>query len=237
MNSTIVGLVAAIAVLSGGLGFATTGVFDDQNLMTSKLPATGFLMGQVEIEARNADGEIIAYRLSDNEVVDDGEQCILKMLFATTEASGDRGGYASSGMGACSGVLTGAWNTIAIGNDNDNVPFTSASHASPTSIALQDLNVRLGNESATYKGMERGVATSITWHNGTGDSVTKIVLAKTFTAGTLHAGHAGYPIGESGLFNSTTAGSEGMLARQTFTDVTLGSGDSITVTWTFTVGN
>ena len=53
MNSktTLVGLVAAIAVLSGGLGFSMTGVFDDQELMTSKLPATGFLMGQVEIEA------------------------------------------------------------------------------------------------------------------------------------------------------------------------------------------
>ena len=238
MNSTIVGLVAAIAVLSGGLGFSMTGIFDDQNLMTSNLlPATGFLMGQVEIEARNSNGEIIAYRLSDNEVVDDGEQCILKMLFATTEASGDRGGYASSGMGACSGVLTGAWNVIAIGDNNDTVPFTSASHAQPTTLAIQDLNVKLGNETSSVSGLKRGTATSITWHNGTGDTVTKIVLAKTFTAGTLHAGHAGYAIGESGLFNSTLAGSEGMLARQTFTDVTLGSGDSITVTWTFTVGN
>ena len=86
MNSTIVGLVAAVAVLSGGLGMTLTGIFDDQNLMTSNLPTTGFLMGQVEIEARNADGEFIAYRLGDNEVVDDGEQCILKMLFSTTNS-------------------------------------------------------------------------------------------------------------------------------------------------------
>jgi len=237
MNSTIVGLVAAIAVLSGGLGLSTTGVFDDQNL-TSNLPATaGFLMGQVEIEARNADGELFAYRLGDNEVVDDGEQCILKMLFSTEDLVAGRGSYATEGTGACSGVLTGAWNVIAIGDNNDTVPFTSASHAQPTTLAIQDLNVKLGNETSGVSGLTRGVATSITWHNGTGDTVTKIVLAKTFTAGTLHAGHAGYPIGESALFNSTTAGSEGMLARQTFTDVTLGSGDSITVTWTFTVGN
>jgi len=238
MNSTIVGLVAAIAVLSGGLGFATTGVFDDQNMTSNLLPATGFLMGQVEIEAKNADGEIFAYRLSDNEVVDDGEQCILKMLFSTAQTGAvGRGEYASGGSGACSGILTGAWNVIAIGDNNDTVPFTSASHAQPTTLAIQDLNVKLGNETSGVSGLTRGVATSITWHNGTGDTVTKIVLAKTFTAGTLHAGHAGYPIGESALFNSTTAGSEGMLARQTFTDVTLGSGDSITVTWTFTVGN
>ena len=237
MNSTIVGLVAAIAVLSGGLGFSTTGIFDDQNL-TSNLPATaGFLMGQVEIEARNADGEVFAYRLSDNEVVDDGEQCILKMLFATTTATKDRGGYATTGSGACTGILTGAWNIIAIGDNNDTVPYTSASHAQPTTLAIQDLNVRLGNETKGVLGLERGMATSITWHNGTGASATKIVLAKTFTMG--GASSLTHTIGESGLFNSTswTEAGHGMLARQTFTDVSISNGDSITVTWTFTVGN
>ena len=235
MNSTIVGLVAAIAVLSGGLGFSMTGIFDDQNLMTSNLlPATGFLMGQVEIEARNADGEIFAYRLSDNEVVDDGEQCILKMLFSA-KITGGRGNYATDGSGACTGALTGAWNVIAIGDNNDTVPFTSASHAQPTTLAIQDLNVKLGNETSGVSGLTRGVATSITWHNGTGATTTKIVLAKTFTSLSAQT----HLIGESGLFNSTTwsALGEGMLARQTFTDVSLATGDSITVTWTFTVGN
>ena len=236
MNSTIVGLVAAIAVLSGGLGFATTGVFDDQRIITSSvIPASGFLMGQVEIEAHNADGELFAYRLSDNEVVDDGEQCILKMLFATTEASGDRGGYASSGSGACTGVLTGAWNNIAIGTQNDAGSYLLSVGGATVTLAVQDTLVKLGNETSTTGGLERAKATSIEWSNGTGSSATKIVLAKTFTS-TSPVTHA---IGESGLFNSTswTTEGEGMLARQTFTDVSLATGDSITVTWTFTVGN
>ena len=73
MNSTIVGRGEVIAVLSGGLGFSTTGVFDDQNV-TSNLPATaGFLMGKVEIEDHNADGELFAYRPGDNEAVDEGQ--------------------------------------------------------------------------------------------------------------------------------------------------------------------
>ena len=240
MNSTIVGLVAAIAVLSGGLGFSTTGIFDDQNL-TSDLPATaGFLMGQVEIEARNADGELFAYRLGDNEVVDDGEQCILKMLFSTTSATA-RGGYASTGTGACTGILTGAWNVIAIGTQNDsgNYAIPVGSPLVP-SIATIDTLVKLGNETGTTAGLQRGMATDIEWFNGTGATKTKITLAKTFTS-TSPITHA---IGESGLFNSTTAcdsaavaGCAGMLARQTFTDVSLATGDSITVTWTFTVGN
>ena len=228
MNSTIVGLVAAIAVLSGGLGFLTTGVFDDQNLMTSNLPATGFLMGQVEIEARNADGEIFAYRLSDNEVVDDGEQCILKLLFSSVDAVAGRGSYATDGSGACTGILTGAWNVIAIGDNND-----SGVYAAGRTAAQDDLLVQLGNETSTVTGLLRGVATSIDWTNGTGSTTTKIVLAKTFTS-TSPVTHL---IGESGLFNSTTIDANGMLARQTFTDVSLATDDSITVTWTFTVGN
>ena len=46
-NSTIVGLIAAIAVLSGGLGLSLTEVIDDQKLMTSNA-AAGFLMGHLE---------------------------------------------------------------------------------------------------------------------------------------------------------------------------------------------
>ena len=238
MNSTIVGLVAAIAVLSGGLGFSMTGMFDDQNLLTSNLPSTGFLLGQVEIEARNADGEIFAYRLSDNEVVDDGEQCILKLLFATDDGTAGRGDYASGGAtGACTGILQGAWNVIAIGTCNatgdDDCTVT---HDLDQSGADQDLLVNLGNETSGVYGLARGMATSITWNNGSGTDATSIVLAKTFTTGTLKTGTT-HVIGESGLFNSTVTGSQGMLARQMFTDVTLGSGDSITVTWTFTVGN
>ena len=240
MNSTIVGLVAAIAVLSGGLGFSMTGVFDDQELMTSNLlPTTGFLMGQVEIEARHTDGEIFAYRLSDNEVVDDGEQCILKMLFSTAQTGAvGRGEYVTDGSGACTGILTGAWTVIAIGtcNAGTEAPATCTSaFAEGNNEAQDDVLVRLGNETSTVAGLQRGFATDVTWSNGTGSGATKIVLAKTFTS-TSPITHL---VGESGLFNSTlySALGEGMLARQTFTDVSLATGDSITVTWTFTVGN
>ena len=254
MNSTIVGLVAAIAVLSGGLGFSMTGVFDDQNLMTTRIPGAGFLMGQVQIEARNADGEIFAYRLSDNEVVDDGEQCILKLLFGGGGDGTTRGGYTSTAdtetsRGGCTGALTNAWNVIAIGDGNEvdtpvgidgqSAGITGFSNAYQTSIAgatvtlaIQDQLTRLGNETSTVGGLERAVGT-ITWQNGTGDTKTQITLAKQFT----NTSPTTIAVGESGLFNSTVIDSPGMLARQTFVDVSLATGDSITVTWTFTVGN
>jgi hypothetical protein len=73
----------------------------------------------------------------------------------------------------------------------------------------------------------------MTWTNGTDAIATKIVLSKTFTSLSPSA----HTIAESGLFNSTVGDANGMLARQAFTGVALSTGDSITITWTFTVGN
>jgi len=230
MNSktTIVGLVAAIAVLSGAMGLSVTGAFSDPKLMTSNA-ATGFLIGHVEIEATNANGELFAYRQSDNAVVDDGEQCILKLLFGTSGMTNDgRGEYLattsdgsiSDTVGACTGILTGAWDIIAIGEGT-------------TAPADTDVILETEFTAATGAGLDRAYATTKTWTNGTGATTTKIVLKNTFTSTSGDT----ESVTESGLFNSTVVAGSGMLAHQTFTAVSLTSGDSITVTWTFTVGD
>ena len=224
----MIALVAALAVTAGGLGLSLTGVFDDDGIIAQSNTATGLMMGHLTVEAHDEVGDLIAYRQTDNEVVDDGEQCILKMLFGTTEgANAGRGGYTSTG--ACTGDLTGAWDVIAIGTDNDNSPYNSST------ASVVDTLVLLGNETSTTLGLERGTATTKTWTNGTAATTTKLVLSKTFTFD--GAGGRAHAIGESGLFNSTAIDTNGMLARQTFTDVSLSNGDSITITWTFTVGN
>ena len=230
MNSktTIIGLVAAIAVLSGAMGLSVTGAFSDLKPLTSNA-ATGFLIGHVEIEARNSNGELFAYRQSDNAVVDDGEQCILKMLFGTSGMTNDgRGEYLattsdgsiSDTVGACTGILTGAWDIIAIGEGT-------------TAPADTDVILETEFTTATGAGLDRAYATTKTWTNGTGATTTKIVLKNTFTSTSSDT----ESVTESGLFNSTTVAGSGMLAHQTFTAVSLTSGDSITVTWTFTVGD
>ena len=230
-SSTIIALVAALAVTTGGLGLSLTGVFDDSNTVTKDgstilnyQSPTGLMMGHLTVEAHDEAGNLIAYRASDNEVVDDGEQCILKMLFATSKTSNDgRGEYTSTG--ACTGALTQAWDVIGIGT---------------TGTTAADVNVVLGNDTTSgtnnasgMPGLERGVATTKTWSNGTAASATKIELSKTFT--NLSTNNA--VIRESGLFNSTTAAGSGMLAHKEFAAVTLTTNDAITITWTFTVGN
>ena len=212
----MIALAAALAVTSGGLGLSLTGVFDnDDGVIAASNTATGLMMGHLTIEAHNEIGELIAYRQTDNEVVDDGEQCILRLLF---QDEGSNGQGVGAGTGACTGQLNGAWDTIAIGTDT---------------TAAADTQVLLGNETSSSDGLNRAEATTKTWTNGTGSTTTKLVLSKTFTNDSPRA----HTIAESGLFNSTTNDANGMLARQTFTGVALSNGDSITITWTFTVGN
>ena len=247
MNSktTIIGLVAAIAVLSGAMGRSVTGAFSDQTIAQYTTPATGFLMGQVMIEAHNENGELIAYRLGDNQVVDGGEQCILRMLFATAAdgTGGPSTNTALAGNTVCTGALTGAWNVIAIGVGTVGHGNAVDSGDGLDLIATHDVYSGLETECSAVENagtptcladaaLARATATTKTWYNGSGSaSPTKIVLAKTFTSGTSAS------ITESGLFNSTTINSGGMLSHKTFAAVSLTDGDSITVTWTFTVGN
>ena len=58
MNSktTIIGLVAAIAVLSGAMGLSVTGAFSDLKIADVPYVTTGMLIGHLEIEAQHADG-------------------------------------------------------------------------------------------------------------------------------------------------------------------------------------
>ena len=92
-NSTIIALVAALAVTTGGLGLSLSGVFSDTaatnsgSIMNYEMP-TGLMMGHLTVEAHNEGGDMIAYRQTDNEVVDDGEQCILRLLFQDNGANG-----------------------------------------------------------------------------------------------------------------------------------------------------
>ena len=220
-KSTIIVLVAALAVLSGAMGMSMTGAFSDQNMMTASTSnvAVGLMSGHLEIVAHHPNGELYAYRQFDNAVVDDGEQCILKMLFGSGQNNQGRGQYA--GTGACTGDLTGAWDVIAIG--------TCTSCQTGETYDPDDLDVILKTES-TANGGQRGLATEKTWTNGT---FPQIVMSKTFTA---TGGNIG-AVTESGLFNSTTANKNGMLARNTFSPVTINTGDSITITWTFKVGD
>ena len=53
-SSTIIALVAALAVTSGGLGLSLTGIFDEGKIITASNTANGLMMGHMIVEAHEA---------------------------------------------------------------------------------------------------------------------------------------------------------------------------------------
>ena len=209
-NKLLGATLCSLAVVSGVFGLSVTGVFDENSIEPQFAKASGMLVGHAIIEAHDSEGNLLAHRATDNEVVNSGENCVLKMLFMG-------GGPENAGNTVCTGALTDGWNFVGIGTDN---------------TAAAEADARLGNETSTTTGLTRAEG-AITWTNGTGSTAASVQVSKTFTmtSGNTHT------ITESGLFNGTSLTDDGMLARQTFTGVALSNGDSITVTWTFTVGD
>lgn len=99
------------------------------------------------------------------------------------------------------------WNYIAIGTG------TAAPAADDTALAGVEL-ARLQDSTATY----------------TTTSGKQLQLQVSFGPG-VGTGN----VAESGLFNAVSGGN--MLARQTFTEITKGASDTLTITWTITLSS
>lgn len=92
-------------------------------------------------------------------------------------------------------------------------------------------NATLAAEETTPQGLGRKTATTQTVTDATSLLPVSDVLQAQFTNG-----GSSNTVTESGLFNSTSQGSQGLFARQTFTGIALANGDSLTVKWTVTMG-
>lgn len=104
-------------------------------------------------------------------------------------------------------AATNPWNYIAIGTG------TTAPAAGDTGLSGSQL-ARIQDTQATY----------------TATPSKQLQLQATFGAG-VGTG----TVSESGLFDASSGGS--MLARQTFTTITKGASDTLTVTWTITLSS
>lgn len=206
-------LGVALVVVAGLFTANVSGLMSVKAVPVAKtMGATGaYMTGHVTTILTDSVGNVKEYRQSDNVIVNNGENCVSKSLFQAGAGSG-------TGTSVCIGALTTPFDVIAVG--------TSTTKANGTDTTL-------GNE-LTGSGFASGVATTKTWTNSSGtagNSAATIVLAKTFTnSGTS------VQIAESGLFNDTVASTNGLFARQNFTAITVGNGDSLTVQWTVNIG-
>lgn len=205
---TTIALFSAVALSVGILG--VYGLTSMPSTLTAQSDTENIgavpMLGHVTMTVKDAQGNIVAYHQGDNVVVNQAEDCLSKRVF----------GIASP---QCSSTGGASYNVIAIGNAS-----------SPTAAKTDSLlAAEIG---ASVPSLDRVTATTQTETDATGGAPVSDVLQATFTNSAATA----KSITEAGLFNSTTVNSVGMFAHQTFSGVTLNSGDSLTVKWTVTMG-
>ncbi len=169
-----------------------------------------FMRGHVEVTASNDNG-VFAYQQGDNKIVTHGENCVLKMIF------GSLGGD-TVGTVVCIGAIDAGFRYIGLGETGTaSTPFVDG-----------DTDLRDPADEAGLSAVKIG---TVAWTNSTGGSFGSVIISAQFT----NTG-ATEVVNEAGLFNGTTASTNGMFAGNNFANVTLNNGDDITINWTVEVG-
>lgn len=210
---SIIVLVAVIAAGTGLIGY-TFSTSEEVSPATS-FASSALVSGQMTLELRDSEGNLKAYRQTDNVITRTGEDCASKALFAPT--SYNTGG---SGSGSCAGAVTSPFTFIALGTGTTTETNNDVDMQAET--AVSGLTIVPG--AVTFTNSTGGAG------QATGAAV--ISITNTFT----NAG-ASTNISEAGLFNSSAVTSNGMFAHKTFTAITVGTSDQLTVTWTINIGN
>ena len=202
------GIVFAAAM---ALGMVSVSGFSQPMFLASpetKADSNVGIFGHITLTATNPDGKIISYIQTDNLIVNRGENCVAETMFNVT-TSGD---YECLGKG----VSTDRFTFIAIGNGTEPMDVN---------------NTKLADERDRIQDEDPDVVSS----EGMGDPGTSeaiVTLDAVFTAPTDN-----YNIEESGIFDAAGDDAGNMLARKTFTAISLSQDDKLTVEWEITIGS
>lgn len=199
--------VAIVAGLVSSYGFTST-----TTILSSPSQSSVMMVGHITLTAYDSSGNILAYRQTDNLIVDQGENCALAKIF---------GRDTGSGATQCS-ANTGFFQIIAVGNGTTSVTSGDTS--------LESEHSKSGNPSF---GLDRALADTIVVTPANGTTKSKIILTKSFTNNATSP----VSISESGIFNSTNPASDALFARQTFSPFLLNNSKSLEINWTITIGN
>ena len=205
-------LTAVIAVAAGLFG--AYGMSDVMSqTFTNTADTSAYMLGHVAYIHKDASGNVIGYQQTDNIIVNQGEDCVLAKMFAAS----------TTGVGNCEpSDTTGVYTIIGIGNG-------TGSGFDPTA---DNADTGLGQE-MNAAGLTRTGAEDVTLTASSGDTEARAVISEEFTNSSPNS----QEISESGLFNTTSTTTDGMFAKQIFSNnVTLANGESLTVEWTINVG-
>lgn len=224
-------MIALIAVISAAsIGAISMNGFSAIPLTTASVsPESGTMMGHVEYILRDADGNIKTYAQGDNMVVNKGDDCVMAYVFGSTNAGG---------KDVCTSASADGFRFIGIGNGTITVDAadTTLLDAGVTTVASSGVGGIMA-----VRADSNNVATTSS-NGGT-------VVIATETPFTFTAGRNATTVTAAGLFDATCSGISSttgactanaspmnMFSAQSIS-VAVAGGDSLSVTWTITVGS
>ena len=203
----VLSIIAVASVISvGAFGSSTTALaLGNANGASDGL----VLQGHLEMIKTDSQGNILSYQQTDNEVVEEGANCLLQQAFRT-----DFFGTGSSSN--CAGD-PGIFNVIYIGDDKTS--FASANTTATASAITNATEMNINPQADS--------SVAITDHVGGGDGANA-VISVTFqnVGGTLET------IDQAAILNGTTAANAKALAYREFNGIPLDDQDQLTINWT-----
>jgi hypothetical protein len=227
----VVALIAAISAVS--IGAISMNEFTVPLAIASASPESGTMMGHVEYILRDANGNIKSYAQADNMVVNRGDDCSIFYMFQPTSFSGT--------PDVCTNANPNGFHYIGIGNMSHTVFANSTTLVGQsTTVAISGTNglmaVKWDNDTAAVASSNGGTVviateTPFTFSNGATSGFGNTTTVTT--AGLFDNTCSGQT---AGGICTANAGVMNMFSAQAIS-VAVSDGDSLSVTWTITVGN
>lgn len=220
-GTTILALIG-IAIMSAGLTFAVA-QNDATPDISAPLPKAGsFVNGHITVYLHDENGNLKAFRESDNLITNRGLEAIIMQTFGNWTSSGSPdGGQSGFNLTSNAAARAGAVKSMSIGIGGE----TAAMQHQADLIDRTGMS-GCGNQTVQFS-LSNGGANP---HPNTGKKLV-IVANATFQGS---AGCAFNSVDEVGLFTRTASGGTGtgtMFARQTFSSVNIGANDQLTINW------
>jgi len=209
MKQTKLALSAVMIVAVGlvGANFVTGSEMTEQEKLVT-YQDSGLVYGHVTVVHADSDGNIISYTQTDNLVANNGKDCMAQLIFGNTAGSN------------CDGTADSKFTTIALFNGQSFPVTMNATTLLTVDIATSGLAITNGVATPT----QTAVATGTGYTDGTGGDSD---ISTLFTAGGTQT------VDGAVLFNAAT---DAVFAGQNFNSVSLLTSDTLTVTWTITLG-
>ena len=215
-------LMVTLIIASVGATLTLTQGFDLVSYNEKSSPQGALLTGNVKVTQFDKDGNIIAYRQSDNHIVETGMQTIMGQVF---DFVNDTYAVPSSPVSHMAIGTLGEWRLLY--NDTDLRAPVSDTFGSCNRFPITTVN-------STFPGSSWGPEASPGSCVAPNCSAQMNITASASFFGGAPDLCAIASIDEAGIYSDNTLGSPTMFARNNFGSVTLQALDTLQLDWEFT---